>query len=57
MVLNEDYSVREAWTVPWEAAKRLGRWNKANQAYVLPYRKAFLNDPDVAPLELSAASG
>lgn len=55
VVLNEDYSVREAWTVPWEAAKRLGRWNKANKGWVLPYTKAFLSDPDVRPLDLAGA--
>jgi hypothetical protein len=53
VVLSDDFTVREAWTVPWEAANRLKRWNDANQGYVLPYTQAFLRDPDVTTLDLS----
>jgi hypothetical protein len=53
VVLNDDFSVREAWTVSWEAANRLKRWNEANQGYVLPYTQAFLRDLDVNALDLS----
>jgi hypothetical protein len=53
VVLNDDFSVREAWTMPWETANRLKRWNEANQGYVLPYTKAFLRDPDVTALDLN----
>lgn len=52
VVVNEDFSVREAWTVPWEAADRLKRWNNANNGYVLPYTQAFLNDRAVTPLDV-----
>jgi hypothetical protein len=55
VALNEDYSLLGAWTVPWAAADRLKRWNKRLQAHVLPYTKAFLEDPDVTPLELAVA--
>lgn len=57
VVLDEDFSVREAWTVPWAAADRLKRWNKANKGWVLPYTRKFLNDPDVTPLELVVHGG
>jgi hypothetical protein len=52
VALNEDFSLLGAWTVPWEAAKRLQKENKRLQAHVLPYNKEFREDPDVRELEL-----
>lgn len=56
VALNEDFSVLGAWTVPWEAAKRVQRRNGRMKAPVLPYNKAFRTDPDITPLELSVPS-
>jgi hypothetical protein len=57
VALNEDFSFLGAWTVPWEAARRLQRFNKRLQAHVLPYNKEFREDADVTPLELAEPSG
>jgi len=53
VALNEDFSLLGAWTVPWEAAKRLQKENKRLQAHVRPYNKEFREDPDVSALEHS----
>ncbi len=57
VVLNEDFSVKEAWLVPWDAAKRLGRFNNANNGHVLPYTQAFLNAPDIVACDITDPGG
>jgi hypothetical protein len=57
VALNEDFSLLGAWTVPWEAAKRLQHKNNRLQAHVLPYNHEFRDDPDVTALELSEPDG
>jgi hypothetical protein len=53
VVLNEDFTLREAWSVPWQACDRHKRWNKANQGWVLAYTRRFLADPDIRRLDLA----
>jgi hypothetical protein len=52
VVLNEDLTLREAWTVPWEVYDRHKRWNKANKAWVLAYTREFLAGPGLLKLDL-----
>lgn len=54
VVLNEDFSVREALRASWDAVNRQKRWNKRLEAWVLPYTQAMLADPDIKPFELNA---
>lgn len=43
--LNEDFSLLGAWTMPWEAAKRLQKGNKRLQAHVLPCNQGVTRGP------------
>jgi hypothetical protein len=54
VVLNPDYGLREAYRLPWSTADRLAQ-HKKKQGWVLPCTAAFLDDPDVQPLDLSGA--
>jgi hypothetical protein len=55
VVLNEDFSLREAWSVPWAAVSRLKQ--KKGTGYVLAYTRKVLNDDEVRRIHLGPAGG
>ena len=56
VLLEADWSVRESWWVPWEAVKRIGRWNERRHDWRVSVRGRWHSDAAVAPLDLSAAT-
>lgn len=53
IVLDEDFSLREAWSAPWAAVNRLKQ--KKGTGYVLAYKQAVLNDDEVREIDLEPA--
>jgi hypothetical protein len=55
IVLNEDFSLPEAWSAPWAAVNRLKR--KKGAGCVLGYKRAVLEDGEVRQIDLGPRGG
>jgi hypothetical protein len=56
LLLNEDFTVREAWSVTWEAVKRHAKFAPHVNAWRFPViRGKLLDDPGITRLELQFA--
>lgn len=52
VLLDVDWTVREAWWVPWEAVPRVARWSARRHHWRLPVSGRWKNDGAVTPLDL-----
>lgn len=52
VLLEVDWTVREAWWVPWEAVPRVARWSARRHHWRLPVFGRWKSDGAVRPLDL-----
>jgi len=57
VLLEVDWTVREAWWVPWEAVSRVARWSERRHHWRLNVSGRWKSDAAVSTLDLRLAEG